>query len=126
MFQIILIGYGGAIGALSRYTLSNLISKSFQTNFPLGTLWVNLLGCFIVGIIWQYSEHYSIEKNTKLFFFVGLLGAFTTFFTFGLESLHLFKDGHVKSALINLFLNNVLGIILVLLGIYIYRIIIIK
>ncbi|MEE9193919.1 MAG: fluoride efflux transporter CrcB [Thermodesulfobacteriota bacterium] len=126
MLQIILIGFGGAIGALSRYTLSNLISKSFQTNFPLGTLGVNLLGCFIIGIVWQFSEHYSIEKNLRLFFFLGLLGAFTTFSTFGLESLHLFKDGYMKSALLNIFLNNILGIVLVLLGIYIYKIIFIK
>ena len=126
MLQIILIGFGGAIGALSRYTLSNLISKSFQTNFPLGTLGVNLLGCFLIGIVWQFSEHYSIEKNLRLFFFLGLLGAFTTFSTFGLESLHLFKDGYMKSALLNIFLNNILGIVLVLLGIYIYKIIFIK
>jgi len=126
MLQIILIGFGGAIGALSRYTLSNLISKSFQTNFPLGTLGVNLIGCFLIGIIWQFSEHYSIEKNLRLFFFLGLLGAFTTFSTFGLESLHLFKDGYMKSALLNIFLNNILGIVLVLLGIYIYKIIFIK
>jgi len=126
MLQLILIGFGGAIGALSRYTLSNLISKSFQTNFPLGTLGVNLLGCFLIGIFWQYSEHYSIEKNVRLFFFVGLLGAFTTFSTFGLESLHLFKDGYMKSALINIFLNNILGILLVLIGIYVYKIIFIK
>jgi CrcB protein len=126
MLQIILIGFGGAIGALSRYTISNLISKSFQTTFSLGTLGINLLGCFIIGIAWQYSEHYSIEKNIRLFFFVGLLGAFTTFSTFGLESLHLFKDGYLKSALINVFLSNMLGIILVLLGIYIYKIIFIK
>lgn len=126
MLQIILIGFGGAIGALSRYTISNLISKSFQTNFPLGTLGINLLGCLIIGIAWQYSEHYSIEKNIRLFFFVGLLGAFSTFSTFGLESLHLFKDGYLKSALINIFLSNMLGIILVLLGIYIYKIIFIK
>ena len=126
MLQLILISFGGALGALSRYTLSNLISKSFQNNFPLGTLGVNLLGCFIIGIAWQYSEHFSIEKNMRLFFFVGLLGAFTTFSTFGLESLHLFKDGFLKSALLNIFLNNILGIILVLLGIYFYRIIFIK
>jgi len=126
MLQIILIGFGGAIGALLRYTLSNLISKSFQTNFPLGTLGVNLLGCFLIGIVWQFSEHYSIEKNLRLFFFLGLLGAFTTFSTFGLESLHLFKDGYMKSALLNIFLNNILGIVLVLLGIYIYKIIFIK
>ena len=126
MINIILISIGGAVGALSRYTLSNLISKEFQTNFPLGTLGVNLLGCFIIGVAWQFSEHFAIAKNVRLFFFVGLLGAFTTFSTFGLESLHLFKDGHVKSAVLNIFLNNILGIILVLLGIFVYRLIFIK
>ena len=126
MIQILLIGIGGAIGALSRYTLSNLISKSFQTNFPLGTLGVNLLGCFLIGLAWQFSEHYSIEKNIRLFFFVGLLGAFTTFSTFGLETLHLFKDGYMKEALLNIVLNNILGIVLVLTGIYIYKLIFIK
>ena len=126
MINIILISIVGAVGALSRYTLSNLISKEFQTNFPLGTLGVNLLGCFIIGVAWQFSEHFAIAKNVRLFFFVGLLGAFTTFSTFGLESLHLFKDGHVKSAVLNIFLNNILGIILVLLGIFIYRLIFIK
>jgi len=126
MINIILISIGGAVGALSRYTLSNLISKEFQSNFPLGTLGVNLLGCFLIGIAWQFSEHFSIAKNVRLFFFVGLLGAFTTFSTFGLESLNLFKEGHLKSAILNIFLNNILGIILVLLGILIYRLIFIK
>ena len=126
MINILLISIGGALGALSRYTLSNLISKEFQTNFPLGTLGVNLLGCFIIGIAWQFSEHYSIAKNARLFFFVGLLGAFTTFSTFGLESLHLFKDGEVKAAVLNIFLNNILGIFLVLLGIFIYKLLFIK
>ena len=126
MINIILISIGGAVGALSRYTLSNLISKEFQSNFPLGTLGVNLLGCFLIGIAWQFSEHFSIAKNIRLFFFVGLLGAFTTFSTFGLESLNLFKEGQLKSAILNIFLNNILGIILVLLGILIYRVIFIK
>ncbi|MGI9534184.1 MAG: fluoride efflux transporter CrcB [Thermodesulfobacteriota bacterium] len=126
MINIILISIGGAVGALSRYTLTNLISREFQSNFPLGTLGVNLLGCFIIGIAWQFSEHFAIAKNVRLFFFVGLLGAFTTFSTFGLESLHLFKDGEVKSAVLNIFLNNILGIILVLLGIFVYRAIFIK
>ncbi|MGI9554039.1 MAG: fluoride efflux transporter CrcB [Thermodesulfobacteriota bacterium] len=126
MINIILISIGGAVGALSRYTLTNLISREFQSNFPLGTLGVNLLGCFIIGIAWQFSEHFAIAKNVRLFFFVGLLGAFTTFSTFGLESLHLFKDGHVKSAVLNIFLNNILGIILVLLGIFVYRVLFIK
>ena len=126
MLNIILISIGGAVGALSRYTLANLISKKFQSNFPLGTLGVNLLGCFIIGIAWQFSEHFSIAKNIRLFFFVGLLGAFTTFSTFGLESLNLFKDGQVKPAVLNILLNNILGIILVLLGIVIYRLIFLK
>ena len=126
MINIILISIGGAVGALSRYTLTNLISKEFQSNFPLGTLGVNLLGCFIIGIAWQFSEHFTIAKNIRLFFFVGLLGAFTTFSTFGLESLHLFKDGQIKSAVLNIFLNNILGIILVLVGIFVYRSIFIK
>ena len=117
MLQIILISFGGAIGALSRYTLSNVISKGYGTNFPLGTLAVNLVGCFAIGIIWQISEeHIPISNNAKLFFFVGLLGAFTTFSTYGLESLHLFKSGDITGAVTNILLNNILGIFLVILG----------
>ena len=122
MLQIILISIGGALGAISRYTLSSLVSKMYGTGFPLGTLIVNLAGCFAIGIVWQISEeHIQISNNAKLFFFVGLLGAFTTFSTYGLESLHLIRNGDMIGAATNILLNNILGILLVILGVVVTK-----
>jgi len=86
--------------------------------FPLGTFAVNMLGCLLIGYLMQLSESRGVlQGDWRLFVFVGLLGGFTTFSSFGLETFHLLRDGEYIYAIANAVGQVVLGLMLVWLGI---------
>jgi len=116
MYPLIYIAVGGAAGALLRYTVSAYIFRSSNGLLPWGTITVNLIGCFIIGLLWNIFENFSYSPNTRAFIFIGILGAFTTFSTFGLESFYLLKDGEIKLGIINILISNIGGLGLVGLG----------
>ncbi len=116
MFKILIIALGGAIGATLRYGLSGIVYRYMDGVFPWGTLAVNLVGCFAIGFIWQLFEITTTSPNTRAFILIGILGAFTTFSTFGIESFALFREGEFRLAALNIILSNLLGILLVYLG----------
>jgi CrcB protein len=107
---------GGGIGSTLRYLLSNLIINFLNKAFPLGTLIVNITGCFLIGLLFGFSEKIIISSNIRLFIFVGLLGGFTTFSSFGLETFNLIRQSEIKYAILNFTLNNFLGILFVFIG----------
>ena len=107
---------GGGIGAILRYSLSGLIQKQSGSLFPYGTLAVNLIGALIIGFLWELSQNITISVNIRIFIFMGLLGAFTTFSTFSLETLNLIKEKEYINALINVLISNIACISLVFLG----------
>jgi CrcB protein len=116
MLNYILVSAGAAIGGALRYGLSSYIHKNQSIIFPYGTLIVNVLGSFVLGIIMFYlSEKDFIGSEFRLFLTVGLCGGFTTFSTFSYETLMLFRDSEIGLAFYNIALNLVLS----LLGIYI-------
>ena len=103
---ILAIGSGGFIGAVLRAYLNGLISHKLPHALPYGTLGVNLLGSFIMGILIAYfmnSTMFSI--HTKSFLSTGILGALTTYSTFAIESFLLLEGGHIFLALSNISLN---------------------
>jgi CrcB protein len=112
VIKILIIGSGGFLGAILRYYVSGYaqnISNSYS--FPVGTLAVNLIGCFIIGVISKLADDlglFSIE--TRLFLMIGILGAFTTFSTFGYETLSLLRDNEWLYAFLNVGLHLFLGI----------------
>ena len=116
MSKLSFIAIGGAIGALLRYALSGVAYKYMGSGFPWGTLCVNLIGAFAIGILWGLSEKTTISSDFRTFAFIGILGSFTTFSTYGLETFNLFRDGEIKLALANVLVTNVLGIALVISG----------
>jgi CrcB protein len=115
MLNYILVSAGAAIGGALRYGISSYIHKNQSIIFPYGTLIVNVLGSFVLGIIMFYlSEKDFIGSEFRLFLTVGLCGGFTTFSTFSYETLMLFRDSEIGLAFYNIALNLVLS----LLGIY--------
>lgn len=116
MGKIILIGIGGAIGAIGRYIISGLDYKYSYGIFPISTLVVNLSGSLAIGFLWGVFEAVAISSNIRMFVFIGILGGFTTFSTFALENFNLFRDGERTIAIVNILISNILGIFLVYAG----------
>ncbi|NUM48837.1 MAG: fluoride efflux transporter CrcB [Anaerolineales bacterium] len=101
MQKILLIGLGGGLGAILRYYLGGYVQQQAANNFtfPIGTVGVNLLGCLVIGLLSELAETRSLfTPETRLFVFIGLLGGFTTFSTFGNESVNLLRDGENRLA----------------------------
>ncbi|MFQ5455493.1 MAG: fluoride efflux transporter CrcB [Nitrospirota bacterium] len=116
MVKLLSIAIGGAVGTLLRYAVSGLTYRYVGGVFPWGTLSVNLIGSFIIGVLGGIFEKAAFSSNLKMFILIGILGAFTTFSTYSLESFNLFRSGEIKLMVSNVLINNVLGIILVLCG----------
>ncbi|MFN2103817.1 MAG: fluoride efflux transporter CrcB [Candidatus Promineifilaceae bacterium] len=113
----IYIAIGGAIGAILRYLVSGWSYALLGTGFPWGTLAVNLIGSFLIGLIWQLFANAAVSPNVRLLILTGGLGAFTTFSTFALESVNLFRDGDIGLGFANVLVSDILGIALVFAGI---------
>jgi CrcB protein len=118
--KIILVVIGGAVGTLARFYTSGWAQKFVSNGFPVGTLLVNLVGSFIIGLLWGFFENQPAAQ-LRTFLFVGVLGGFTTFSAYSIETLNLFRDGNVRLAVLNILLNNVLGILLALGGLQLGR-----
>jgi CrcB protein len=114
---------GGGLGALSRYGASLLAAKLFGIRFPWGTLAVNLAGCFCVGLAFALAERGSglTTPAMRLFFVTGFLGGLTTFSTYALETSQALGAQDTAAALLNAAANNLLGVALVFLGMWVVR-----
>lgn len=110
-----LVGAGGFVGAVMRYGLGGLVHRNpALASFPYGTLAANLLGCFAIGLLAGLADSRQLfSPEWRSFAFVGLLGGFTTFSTFGFETFAMARDGdHVRAAL-NIAVHLLLGLTLV-------------
>ncbi len=100
MKYLLFVALGGAGGAVSRYLLSNWVHGLWEGRLPVGTLLVNLLGSFAIGVIYVLIERQVMHPDWRGVLMVGFLGAFTTFSTFSLETISLFEAGHAGHALV--------------------------
>ena len=122
MNKLLLIFIGGGLGACLRWLLANFINTNIQTfmalsqGFPWGTLAVNLLGCFLIGLLAGLFEHTTASSELSLLFITGVLGGFTTFSSFGLETVRLLRSGEMLRAVLYVLISNGLGISLVAAG----------
>jgi len=109
--QIMLVGLGGFLGSGMRFALSGWAQRLFQhSQFPVGTLTVNVLGCFLIGLIGGLAEQRQVvEPGVRLFLLVGVLGGFTTFSTFAYESLALAQDAEYFRMMLNVMLQVLVG-----------------
>ena len=117
----LLVACGGAIGASLRYGAGFLISKPLSL-FPWATWSINILGCFLAGIFFAFTLRYPIlQQETRLFFMVGILGGFTTFSSFGLETFQLLRQGQNGMALGYAFSSLMIGVMVLSLGFYLFQ-----
>lgn len=115
--KFLLVLAGGGLGSICRYSVSLLSLKLFGTRFPYGTMIVNLTGCFLVGVCFGLTERAAwFGPLARLFFMTGFLGGLTTFSSFALETVVAGRTGTI--ALANLFVNNVIGMGMVLAGMW--------
>jgi CrcB protein len=112
MRDIFFISIGGFLGAISRFALTNRIQSVHRTGFPLGTLLVNLLGAFVLGLLIGMNIHGQLYSLLG----IGFMGAFTTFSTLKLESEQLMKAGRKKQFYVYLFCSYGFGLIITSLG----------
>ncbi|NCC52528.1 MAG: fluoride efflux transporter CrcB [Spartobacteria bacterium] len=119
ILRLMTVGVGGFAGAICRYLLSTWVQRASGWNtFPLGTVVVNLLGCLLIGLLGGLvitKELFS--PAARLFLLTGLLGGFTTFSTFGYETLMLLRDANYGAACMNVGIQLVAGLIAVFFGI---------
>ena len=110
--RLLYVLIGGAIGSLLRYLVSGFVQEKVSPTFPWGTLAVNLLGCFLIGFLWEHFEYVTAASAIRTFAFIGILGSFTTFSAFSIETINLLRDKDFLTAAINIFANNFFGLAL--------------
>ena len=117
IYTSLIIGLGGFIGTILRFLLSSSIEKSFATSFPIGTILVNLIGCFLIGLLSGYFTQ-KLGDQTQLFFFltIGVLGGFTTFSAIAMDSQVFIENGEYLKMLTYISVQAILGIALCLIG----------
>jgi CrcB protein len=118
MKAVLLVALGGAVGSVARYKLSGLVlHHTVDWRFPAGTFAVNVVGCLLAGVLAGLAEkHDMLSADARLLLFTGLLGGFTTFSAFGLETMHLLKRGDVAIAAANVLLSVAAGLFALWLG----------
>ena len=118
MRNLIMVGLGGFTGSVFRYLISGWIQRlSDSPFFPYGTLGVNILGCLLIGLLDGWADNVELfSPPVRLFLLVGLLGGFTTFSTFGYETMALLRDREAPAALLYVGLHLILGFAAVAIG----------
>lgn len=126
MFKLLLLALGGAIGTLARYGLNGLVSHHqgrhlpWSVVFPLGTVLVNITGCFVIGFIATLSGPAMgrawLKPEWRDFWLIGFCGGYTTFSSYGLQTLNLARDAEWLSVALNIIGSNILCLLAVYLG----------
>ena len=112
-----LIALAGLIGTLLRYWLSGLVARQYGETFPWGTMAVNLIGCFVTGAVFYLTEErFLVNPAVRSVILIGLLGGFTTFSSYGLQTFTLLRDGEFGLAALNIVTSNILGLLMVWAG----------
>lgn len=107
MKELLFVFLGGGAGSILRYMVSRWLNTSF---FPWGTLAVNIIGCFLVSLFGTWIARQSLPTDLRLLMVVGLCGGFTTFSTFGNETMTMLRNGHLLLSFIYIFLSVAAGI----------------
>ena len=116
MKTTLLIGVGSFIGGAGRYLISKTIQTQILSSFPWGTFTVNVAGCFLIGAVMGWSLKSNLTENWQLFLTTGILGGFTTFSAFSLESIRLIQNGNAMIAIFYIALSVLVGLAATFIG----------
>ena len=117
MQKLVLLALAGTAGTLARYGLAGLVQRTSGTVFPWGTLAVNLAGCFLAGLLWVLFENrWPVSGETRTIILVGFMGAFTTFSAMILETGELLRSAEWMYAVVNIVMQNGLGLVALFAG----------
>ncbi|MEO7833785.1 MAG: fluoride efflux transporter CrcB [Ginsengibacter sp.] len=107
---LLLVGLGSFIGGISRYLVTVFIQNKFLSTFPFGTLAVNIIGCFLIGIIYGFSDKGSLNPDWRIFLATGIMGGFTTFSSFSNETVSMLRDALYWPAFSYIALSVIIGL----------------
>jgi CrcB protein len=117
MKNLIVIGTGGAIGAIARHLLGVLVVRHVSWGFPLSTFLVNLSGCFVIGLLYGIATRYTwLTLEWRLFLITGICGGYTTFSSFSFESISLMRQGSYTYFFLYVFGSVILGLLATVAG----------
>ena len=121
MYKLVLIALGGMLGTLCRYSLATWVEQRAPSQFPYGTVVINLVGCFVAGLLFPLFEQSSVTPELRLAVFTGFLGGFTTFSAYGLQTVVLADGGVLGVAILNVLVSNAGGLAFVWIGMSLSR-----
>lgn len=111
MKLILTVGLGSFLGGMLRYIISMAVSQGLSGKFPLGTLIVNIIGCFLIGVVFEWSTKVVLDKQMVLLLTTGILGGFTTFSAFSLETITMIREGHLVNATVYVLASVFIGLL---------------
>ena len=121
---IIYVAIGSAIGGVGRFLLQQFVQKRVESTFPYGTLFVNLLGCFIIGVVAGLADKGNIlSPQGRIFLAAGICGGFTTFSSFIYENHSMLQDGELLNTFLYIAISVIVGLLATTVGILLIKII---
>lgn len=123
MQAFLIVGAGSFIGGMLRFAISRWVQIKMLSTYPFGTFTVNMIGCFIIGLVMGYSERFNISLELRLLLATGFCGGFTTFSAFSIETMAMFRDGQIVPAFLYIVGSVIVGLVAVFLGYSVHRII---
>jgi CrcB protein len=122
MRALLFVGIGGGLGSIIRYSISLFIGKHVPIVFPLGTLLVNISGCFLIGVFYSViARHSDFNSEWRLFLITGICGGYTTFSTFSYDGLILLKQGTNLSFILYVLSSVVIGMLATIAGVALFK-----
>jgi CrcB protein len=121
MKMILAVGLGSFLGGISRYLITLLIQNKFLSTFPYGTLFVNISGCFLIGVVYALSDKGNVSPVWRLFLATGVMGGYTTFSSFSNETVSMLRDAEYLPAFSYVAFSILLGLTATFAGISIIK-----
>lgn len=120
--MILLVGAGGAAGSIARFLFQQLITHYYSSSFPWGTLVVNIVGCFIIGVVYAFSEKGNLlSPEMRLLLATGFCGGFTTFSSFAYDNVSLLRDGELLYTFLYIGGSVLIGLLAAYAGVFLVK-----